>query len=291
MTDNQRGSAMMVLAMAGFAIEDLLLKVVARQVPAGQVLAMFGLLGAVVFAALARRKGQRLWHPAILSPPMLIRAVFEVAGRLFYMLALALTPLALTSAILQAAPLVVVAGAALVFGEKVGWRRWAAILVGFVGVMIILRPGVDGFSPLSLLAVAGMLGFAGRDLATRAAPPVLSNLVLGVCGFSAMVPAGLLLLALSGGAAVPDVTGCAALLVAAGVGVVAYQSLTIAMRTGEVGVVTPFRYTRLVFALGLAVVVLDERPDAAMLAGSALVVASGVYTLIRTSRVKRMTSL
>lgn len=288
MTDNLRGSAMMVLAMAGFAVEDLLLKVISRQVPAGQVLAMFGLLGAVVFALLARRQGQALWHPAILSRPMLIRAGFEVAGRVFYVLALAMTSLAETSAILQAAPLVVVAGAALVFGEQVGWRRWSAIGVGFAGVLVILRPGVDGFSPLSLLAVAGMLGFAGRDLATRAAPLALSNLVLGVCGFSAMVPAGVLLMAFGGGAAVPDGLGLAALLAAVVVGVAAYQALTIAMRTGEISAVTPFRYTRLVFALVLAVVVLGERPDAAMLAGSALVVASGVYTLIRSGRVKAL---
>jgi drug/metabolite transporter (DMT)-like permease len=281
---NLRGSIFMVLAMAGFAVEDVFLKAAARELPVGQILLLFGLGGMMAFAVLARRQGERLLHPAILTRPVLIRAGFESSGRLFYTLAIALTPLSSVSAILQATPIVVVAGAALVFGEKVGWRRWAAILVGFGGVLVILRPGFEAFSPLSLLAVAGMLGFAGRDLATRAAPPVLSHRQLGVYGFAMMLPAGALLLALGGGARLPS-AGAAGLLAAATlVGVAAYYALTVAMRTGEVGVVTPFRYTRLVFALGLGVAVFAERPDAATLAGSAIVVGSGLYTLWRSAR-------
>ena len=116
---------------------------------------------------------------AFLGRTMVVRSASSCGGRLFYALALALIPLSAASAILQATPLVVVAGAALVFGEKVGWRRWSAVAVGFVGVLMVLRPGVAGFDLLALLAVAGMLGFAGRDLATRAAPRVLSNVQLG----------------------------------------------------------------------------------------------------------------
>jgi drug/metabolite transporter (DMT)-like permease len=287
MTDNLRGSGLMVLAMAGFAVEDLLLKVVSRQMPVGQVLILFGLSGMICFAVLCLRRGLPLWHPAILSRPLILRATFEVCGRLFHTLALALTSLSATSAILQATPLVVVAGAALIFGEKVGWRRWLAILVGFAGVLIILRPGIEGFTALSLLAVAGMIGFAGRDLATRAAPPVLTSLQLGVYGFGAMVPAGVGLLAWTGGATVPDAAGMAALAGATGVGVASYLALTMAMRMGEVSVITPFRYSRLVFALILAVVLLGERPDMATLIGSAIVVGSGIYTLIRTHRANR----
>ena len=88
---------------------------------------------------------------------------------------IALTPISTASAILQATPLVVVLGAALLFGEKVSGLRWALITNGFLGVMIILRPGAEGFSALSLLALIAMAGFAGRDLATRAAPLGLST--------------------------------------------------------------------------------------------------------------------
>ena len=288
MRDNLRGSLWMVAAMAGFAVEDMFLKSAAASLPVGQILMIFGAGGMIGFAVLVARRGERILHPAILSPAILIRCVFEVAGRLFYTLAIALTPLSSASAILQATPLVVVMGAALIFGERVGWRRWTAIAVGFAGVLIILRPGLDGFTPLSLLAVLGMLGFAGRDLATRAAPPVLSNLQLGVYGFAMMVPTGAILLAVSGGAAVPSALAAGQLATATVIGVMAYYALTSAMRMGEVSVITPFRYTRLVFALILGASVFGERPDAATLLGSAVIVGSGIYTLLRSRRVQAL---
>lgn len=284
MNNNLRGSLLMIAAMAGFAVEDLCLKIASRQIPVGQILMIFGAAGMIAFAILAKSRGARLLHPAILSPAILTRAVFEVAGRLFYTLAIVLTPLSSASAILQATPLVVVAGAALFFGEKVGWRRWTAIAAGFAGVLIIIRPGLEGFSALSILAVLGLLGFAGRDLATRAAPPVLSNMVLGVYGFAMMVPTGAALLAWTGGSAMPDPQTAAALATAIVFGVAAYYALTAAMRLGDVSVVTPFRYTRLVFALILAVLFLGEAPDAQTLLGSFIVVATGIYTLVRGRR-------
>lgn len=274
----------MVAAMAGFAVEDVLLKFAARSVPVGQILMIFGGGGMLVFALLTKLRGERVFHPAILSRPILIRAVFEVMGRLFYTLAIAYTALSSASAILQATPLVVVAGAALIFGERVGWRRWSAILVGFAGVLIILRPGLEGFTVASLLAVAGTIGFAGRDLATRAAPPVLSNLQLGVYGFAMMVPTGAVLLMFFGEAVVPDLAASGQLVAATVVGVAGYYALTAAMRMGDVGVIAPFRYTRLVFALILAVALFGERPDGYTLVGSAIIVASGIYTLIRGRR-------
>lgn len=285
MTDNLRGSLFMVLAMLGFAIEDMALKRVAGAgMPVGEILIFFGGGGALLFALLTWSQGQPIWHRAVISPRMLLKAAFEVLGRLFYTLAIALTALSSASAILQATPLVVVAGAALIFGEKVGWRRWSAILLGLAGVLVILRPGLEGFTPASLLAVLGLIGFAGRDLATRAAPKVLSNFQLGIYGFLAMVPTGAGLLAWQGGAILPDVAMAAQLAGAVVVGVTAYWALTVAMRTGEVSVVTPFRYTRLVFALILGVVVFGERPDLATLIGSAIVVAAGIYTLLRSRR-------
>lgn len=281
---NTRGSLFMVAAMAGFAVEDMFIKAATRTLPVGEVLMIFGSGGMILFALLALRRGERVLHPAILSRTILARGGFEVAGRLFHTLAITFTTLSATSAILQSTPLIVVAGAAVLFGERVGWRRWAAVGVGLAGALVILRPGVAGFTALSLLAVIGTIGFAGRDLATRAAPPALSNLQLGVWGFFAMVPTGAVLLAATGGAAVPAPHEAAPLIAAIAVGVGAYWMLTRAMRTGDVSVVTPFRYTRLVFALILGAAVFSERPDAATLLGSAMIVASGLYTLTRARR-------
>ena len=279
--DNRRGAVYMTVSMAGFAVEDVFVKAAARQMPLGQVLLTIGLLGVLTFTVLAARKGESLLPPAFLSRAMLIRSGFEVTGRLFYGLAITLTALSTTSAILQATPLVVVAGAALVFGEKVGWRRWTAVLLGLAGVLVILRPGAD-FSALSLLAVVGLLGFAGRDLATRAAPKGLSNRQLGALGFAMLAVAGAILLAVTGGAVVPGPTGLIHLFGGAVFGTLGYHALTNAMRTGEVSAVTPFRYTRLVFAMVLAMALFGERPDLATWIGAAMVVGSGVFALRRT---------
>jgi drug/metabolite transporter (DMT)-like permease len=285
--DNLRGILLMTLAMAGFAVEDMFMKAAAAHgLPVGQMLVIFGAAGAAAFAALVLRSGQGLAPAALLSRPMLAKVVFEVSGRAGHTLALALAPLAATVAILQAAPLVVTLGAALLFGESVGWRRWAAIAVGLAGVLLVLRPGASGFEWTTLFAVVGMIGFAGRDLATRAAPPGLSNLQLGFYGFLAIVPTGAVM-ALWGGLRPVDATAGALMAGAVLFGVAGYYGLTAAMRTGEIGAVAPFRYTRLVFALILAVAVFGERPDAATLAGSALIVGSGVYAVLRERRLRR----
>jgi drug/metabolite transporter (DMT)-like permease len=280
LTDNQRGAAFMTASMAGFALEDVFVKAAARSMPLGQVLLTIGLLGMLTFAAMALRQREALFPAAFLSRAMLLRSGFEVTGRLFYGLAITLTALSTTSAILQATPLVVVAGAALVFGEKVSPQRWLAVVIGFVGVLIILRPGAD-FSALSLLAVVGLLGFAGRDLATRAAPKGLSNRQLGALGFAMLATAGAILLAVTGGAHLPSPVAMAHLAGGTVFGVLGYHALTYAMRTGEVSAVTPFRYTRLVFALVLAMLLFNERPDLATWIGAALVVGSGIVALSR----------
>ncbi len=276
--DNLRGSLFMTVSMLLFAVEDMLVKLAAAAVPLGEVMLAEGLVGALAFAALAAAKGQAPLPRALFTRGIAIRSGFEVTGRLFYAFAIALTPLSAASAILQATPLVVVAGAAAVLGETVGARRWAAVFAGFAGVMVVLRPGLSGFDALSLMAVVGMAGFAGRDLATRAAPPHLSSAQLGVAGFVMLALAGALALATQTPALPP--AGLWPVLVALPIfGTAGYQALTLAMRTGEVAAVTPFRYTRLIFGTALGVVVFHERPDAFTLLGGALIVASGLYAL------------
>ena len=164
------GAGWMILAMAIFALEDTLLKFVTQKMPVGQALILFGAGGATLFALMSIVQKQPLFVRDVLSPPMRVRLVFEVTGRLFFLLALTLNPLSTVTAILQATPLVVVAGAAICFGEQVGWRRWSSIILGMVGVLVVLRPSVDGFNIYAMTAVLGMLGFAGRDLASRAHP-------------------------------------------------------------------------------------------------------------------------
>ena len=274
---NLRGICWMVIAMAAFAVEDALIKRVAHELPIGQVLMLFGLCGASVFAVLAGRQGVRLRHADVASRPMLVRAVFELLGRLFYGLAIVLTPMSAATAILQATPVLVVLGGSLYFGERVGWQRWCAVVAGLVGVLIVLRPSAASFSGLSLLAVVGMIGFAGRDLASRAASRALSTLHLGFYGFLTIVLAGGLYALWDGrGFGLPGGAAAACLGAAVGVGVFAYTALMHAMRTGDIATVTPFRYSRLLFGIGLGVGLFDERVDAPMMLGCAIIVGAGV---------------
>jgi drug/metabolite transporter (DMT)-like permease len=281
LTANLRGAAFMTASMAFFAVEDMFLKAAAKHAPVGQVVIVFGLLGILFFRLLARRQGAEAFPRAFLRRGMVVRSVFEVAGRLFHALAIALTPLSTASAILQATPLIVVAGAAVLFGERVSALRWAAVGVGFAGVLVILRPGMEGFSVLSLLAFFGMLGFAGRDLATRAAPPTLTNAQLGVAGFLMLALSGAVMLTFQGGPAEMSLAAAGLTLATAASGIAGYFFLTLAMRTGEVGAVAPFRYTRLVFAMVLGVTIFGERPDAATLLGAAVIVGAGLLALRR----------
>ncbi len=275
----------MIAAMAAFAVEDSFIKFASETLPIGQVLVIFGAGGAILFACLAWLNGDALYTPAVVSRPMRIRALFEITGRLFYGLAVAFTPLSAATVILQATPLVVVAGAAVVFGENVGWRRWAAVLIGLVGVVVIIEPGAESFSPLSILALLGMIGFAGRDLASRAAPASISTQILGIYGFLSVVVAGVIFSLWEGAAFLrPSAEVSLCLLGAILAGVVAYASLMKAMRTGEVSAVTPFRYSRLLFGIALGVFVFGEQLSLSMIVGSGLIVLSGLFILWRGKR-------
>jgi len=284
---NLVGSAWMISAMAFFAIEDAFVKTASVTLPVSQLLILFGAGGAALFAGLALVRQEPLFLAEVKSPVMWARAGFEVVGRLFFALAIALTQLSSATVILQAAPLVVVAGAALVFRERVGWRRWLAILIGLAGVVVILQPGATSFSTLSLLAVLGMLGFAGRDLASRAAPASLSATALGFYGFLAIVLAGALFTFWEQAPFVwPHAAVLVSVLGAVLAGGAAYLSLMTAMRTGEVSAVTPFRYTRLVFGIGIGVFWFGESLTTPMILGGGLIVLSGLFILWRGRAVR-----
>ncbi|MFN4996043.1 MAG: DMT family transporter [Burkholderiales bacterium] len=276
--ENLRGIGWMIASMAAFAIEDAFLKTVTKQLPVGQVLMMFGAAGLCVFALMARRAGASIFQTHVLTKNMLLRAVFEFFGRLFYVLAIALTPMSSATAILQSAPLFVVLGARIFLREKVDAKTWIAIFLGLFGVLIILRPSAADFSLLSLLALIGTLGFVGRDLFSRTAPSSLTKEVLGFYGFTTMMIAGACYAVWDGKPFVSlqlhQFLMLAAALLA---GVFAYTALMTAMRTGSIGAVTPYRYSRLLFGISIGVIVFGEQLDAPMLLGCAIVIGAGLF--------------
>jgi drug/metabolite transporter (DMT)-like permease len=280
--ENLRGSLLMVASMLAFALEDMFIKSLSETLSTGQILLSIGGPGALIFAIATMASGRSLRDRALYTVPVLLRSFSELATAILYITALAFIPLAQASAIQQATPL-----AALYLKEQVGWRRWRAIAVGFVGVLIVVRPGAD-FSVLALLAVFSVFWLAVRDVITRRVPASVSSLQLATFGFAAIVPAGLIMLAvMPAPLKAPDMGEWLGITGAVMSGVFGYYMLIGAVRTGEMSVVTPFRYTRLIFALILGWIAFGEAPDGATLIGGAVIVGSGLYMLWRQALVSR----
>ena len=271
----------MVIAMAAFTCNDALVKSTTGALNTGQILFMRGAMTSVLVVAIAWWMGAlRSWR-VMLQPALLLRLAAEILASITYISALGAMPLANTAAILQSLPLAVTLGAALFLGEKVGWRRWLAIAAGFVGVIIVIRPGPDGFSTASVYVIASVIGAATRDLATRKiSSDVPSIFVSAVTAIAISMVGGLLVTPMGGWQPMaPDVLGRLAL--ASVLLLIGYQTIVSAMRTGEISFIAPFRYTSLIWAMGIGFLFFSEVPDFWMALGVAIIVASGLYTFYR----------
>ncbi len=279
--DNLRGAALMIGSMGLFAVEDLLIKKAALMLPVGEILFVLGLFSMLLFGGLVLMQRQSLMPRELRHPYVLMRNGSEIVGTFGFVTALALTDLSSASAILQALPLAVTLMAALFLGETVGWRRWSAISVGFFGVLLIVRPGTDGFEPASLYAVLGVLAFALRDLTTRIAPKALTSIQLAQWGYAMMMMLGLAMVQSVGGLRPIPHDAVWLLVGIVFIGALGYYMVVEALRISDLSAIAPFRYSRLIFAMALAILFLGERPDAFTLAGAALIIASGLYALAR----------
>ncbi len=279
--NNLRGMALMTLSMFGFAVEDAFIKFLSGALSTGMVVGVIGFGGLLVFWTVAAVQGVPILSRLFLHPVLIMRNLCEIVAATSFILSLTLIPLGTASAILMTIPLIVTMAAALFLGEQVGLRRWSAIFVGFAGVLLIFRPGTDTFDPNALLALLGAVSLSFRDLSARLLPAGVRQMQLGVWGFAMLVVSGLILLWLSGGTTMPNVPQMGILVLAIITGVLAYYAINLAMQAGDVAVVSPFRYTRLVFGLALGVWIFGERPDVLTLLGTTLIIGSGLYTFMR----------
>ena len=271
----------MVLAMTGFVVNDALVKSLDGRLPNAQIMLVRGaLLGAMIGAVLWRR---RLLHRLgdVLHPLVLARAGGELLGTVFFLAALVRLPFATIAAILQSLPLAVTLGAALFLGEPVGWRRWLAILIGFGGVLLIVRPGGAGFEPATLLMLACVASAAARDLFTRALPPALPSLLVSAATTLVVSLAGALWCLLARDWVAMTGRELATLAAASLCLFAGYQFIVLAMRGGEVAHVVPYRYTSLVIAVLLGLLFFGEVPDGWTVAGASIIVATGLFALYR----------
>ena len=284
---NVRASLCMMLSMTGFACGDALVKSLDGRLPTGQIMLVRGLMLTALIAFLLWRRGLLARLGEANHRWVYARSVAELAATVAFLIAIVRLPFASVSAILQALPLAVTLGAALFLAEPVGWRRWLAILVGFGGVLLIVRPGSSAFEPASLLVVA-CVGFAAtRDLFTRVLPAAIPSLLVTTVTCLVATAAGALWCLVARdwvamtGTELATLAGCAVCLF------FGYQFIVLAMRTGEIAYVVPYRYTSLVVAVALGAIFFDEVPDAWTVAGAGVIVATGLFSLYRELVVRR----
>lgn len=288
LSDNIRGASLMMAAMAAFTFNDVCIKAVAGELPLMQAIFIRGVITSVLIFFLGRAMGAiRLDLPGRDWGLIGLRTLAEIGATFFFLTALFQMPIANVTAILQALPLTVALAAALFLGEPLGWRRLTAILVGFCGVLVIVRPGAAGFTVYSLYALAAVGFVTLRDLTVRRLSPAVPSITVALCtAVAIMTASGLAALATGSWAPVSPRAGgllaMAALFIIGG-----YLFSVMTMRRGEIGFIAPFRYTGLLWALVLGLLVFGEWPDTLTLAGAGIVVATGIFTLYRERRARR----
>lgn len=278
---NARGALMMTLAMGVFTTNDAFVKMVTPDMNTGQIMFIRGTLTTIMLLLLARHYGVLHQWSMMFQPKVLLRSAFEIGAAITYISALAHIDLAVAATILLSLPLAVTFGAWLIFKEAVGWRRWLAILVGFVGVIIVLRPGPEAFAPASLLAVSAVFFTSGRDLVTKRIASGTPTLIISLFAGLTNTLVGALLVPVMGGWNPVSLPAFLYLALAAVLILAGYLSIIMAMRSGEISFVAPFRYTSLIFSLSLGFYFFGETPDSYMAVGGSLIVASGLYAFYR----------
>ena len=281
LNDNLLGAALMTCCVLAYVLNDAVMKLLFADIDFFQAIFLRGLvsLPPILILALMTKtllqkysaKNQRL---------MIIRILAEIGTTVTFLTALKHMPLANVTAILQSLPLAITMAAAIFLGEPVGWRRWSAICVGFTGVLIIIRPGLAGFNSYSLLALAAVILLTVREISTRQldnkVPTVTVALstTLGITAFAALMLIG------TEWAEINFVSWSLIIAAAAAVTVATLLSV-VAMRTGDIGFVSPFRYTSLIGAIGLGILLFGDWPDGVTLLGAAIIAFAGIYSLYR----------
>jgi S-adenosylmethionine uptake transporter len=271
----------MTAAMTAFACSDACMKALGQEMPLFQALFLRGCGTTLFLWGLTVAMGQaRLGLPRRDWVLIAARVVAEMGAAWFFITALFQMPLANVSAVLQALPLAVTLAGAVVLRERIGRAQLLAILVGFAGVLLIVRPGAEGFGWPALYALASVACVTVRDLLSRLiAPDTPSLLVAAVTagGVAAFGGVGSIFVAWT------PVDGATALILIGAMSFVmlAYVASVSAMRVGELAVVAPFRYTSLLVSIALGVVAFGTVPDALTLTGAGIVVATGLFTFLR----------
>lgn len=281
LTDNVFGAIFMAVSMLSFIGNDALMKFLFQTISVEQGIFMRGLVSVPLLAMIAYfrkslfiRIDWRNWRV------ILVRAFAELASTMLFLTALAHMPLANITAILQSLPLTVTMFAAVFFGEAVGWRRWSAILVGFIGVLIIIRPGSDGFNEYAVLALAAVGFITLRDAITRRLDRSVPSLFVAFVSAIPVLLFGGAMTVTTGWTPISWSMGMIVLVAAIAI-TCGYSFAVMAMRNGDISFVAPFRYTGMIWAILFGFLLFGNLPDQMTILGSCIVIGMGGYAFHR----------
>lgn len=284
--DAVRGGAAMALAMLAFIINDTMIKVLGLGLPMGEMLMVRGFFVVVIVAGLAWTTGALKHLGSIFSRAVAVRTLADLATTFLFLTALLNMPIANATAINQAVPFTIVVLSALFLGEKVGRRRIAAVVAGFCGVVLVVRPASSDFNAYALFALASMFTISLRDIVTRRIPAAVPASLIALSNALAVTVGGAVYSVFEGWRPLTMVeTGV--LLACALSLAVAYTFMVLAVRLAHISTTAPFRYTVIVWSLIAGFVVFGDVPDITALFGIALIAGSGLYTLVRERQIGR----
>ena len=283
---NSKGIFLMIISMASFAVGDTFVKISGAFLSPAQIMFFLIAGGLIIFAIIAKFKGENLLDSRAFSQVLLIRYLAEMIGLVAMIMGLTKIPLSVVGTVTQASPILVAAGAVFFFKEIVSWRRWSSIVIGFIGVVLVIQPGSQNLDYAVIWAVVALVAFSIRDLVTRLTPPDIPSASIATFTMIAAFPFTAAWVFFSGEKLFPPGIDWAVVSSMIILGSFGYLLLITSLRLGELSAIMPFRYSRIVFLLILGVLVFGERPTASMLVGAALILISGVYIMWREKVVK-----
>jgi len=280
-TDNLKGILAVLTGSTAFVLGDAIVKLVSAELPPGEIIVLRGILATAFLAAGVVVLGAARPLSLLFTPMMLLRLASAAATTTLIVIALRDVPLAIVNTVLQVTPLAVTAGAALVYRERVGLSRWAAALTGFLGVLLIVKPGAGDLGVGAYVVLIALACATVRDLTTRGLERSIPSILVAAASSAAIVPAGFLVVPFEPAWTVPTASAWGLITAAAACFFFANTLIIVALRTGEIGVVAPFRYVAAPFSVLLGYWWWGDIPDALAFCGIGLVVAAGLYTLHR----------
>lgn len=287
-SDNIRGAAFMCASMAGFVLNDTFMKLAAADLSLFQAIFLRGLFATFFIGGMAwRKKAVFCAVPKADRKVLAVRLVGEIGGTFCFLTALFNMPIANATAILQVLPLAVTLAAAIFLRKAVGWRRYLAIAIGFVGVVIVIRPGSEGFNHYSFWALAAVAFIVLRDLVTVKLSAQVPSLFVALSTAAGITLAAAILSPTMEW--MPVEGGQVAMLAIAAVFLnFGYLFSVMTMRVGDISFISPFRYTTLIWALVIGVVVFGDPLDQWTILGSSIIIAMGIFTFYRERRAQKL---